>query len=115
MPIILGSKPAIDLYETDNELVAEANIPDFNPDDISISIENDNLIISGESKEENEEERKGYYKKEIRRGSFERMVRLPMPVDEDKINATYEKGILKVIMPKAEEKREGKKIKIKSK
>jgi HSP20 family protein len=112
------SEPEMDVYETEKDVVAKINIPDFNEDDIKISIEDDVLKVSGEVKEESEEGEEGrsYWKKEIRKSSFSRSVRLPADVDEEKTEASYKNGLLEVVMPKKEpEKRKEKEIKIKSK
>jgi len=108
------SKPAMDIKETEKEIIAEVEIPGFDPKNIEISVDNGVLRISGKMDEKKEEKEKGYWKKEIRRGSFERVVRLPEEVKENAIEATYEKGILKIVMPKAEAKPKTKvKIKVK--
>jgi len=109
-------KPAMDVYETDKDVVAELNIPDFDPNKVEISVENGVLRVSGQVEEKKEEKEKDYWRKEIRKGSFERMVKLPVAVKEKAIEATYEKGILKIRMPKAETKPATKvKIKVKEK
>lgn len=109
-------KPAMDIYETDKEVIAEINVPGIDPEKINISVEKGVLTVSGSVEEKKEEKKKGYWRKEIRKGSFERMVRLPAAVKEDKIDATYENGVLKIVMPKTEEKKaEVKKIKVKTK
>jgi HSP20 family protein len=108
------AKPAMDIYETDKEVVAEVNIPGFDPEKVNVSVEKGILKVSGKMEEKKEEKEKGYWRKEIRKGSFERMVRLPVAVKEDKVEAAYEKGILKITMPKAEVK-PAKQIKIKVK
>ena len=70
--------------------------------------------MSGKIDEKKEEKEKDYWRKEIRKGSFERMMRLPVAVKEDAIEATYDKGVLKVVMPKAKAKPSSKvKIKVK--
>jgi HSP20 family protein len=97
-------KPAMDIKETDKEVIAEVEVPGFDPEKINVSIEDGVLKISGSMDEKKEEKEKGYWRKEIRRGSFERMVRLPVEVKENAVKATYEKGILKIVMPKAETK-----------
>jgi HSP20 family protein len=108
------SRPAMDIKETEKEIIAEVEIPGFDPKNIEISVDNGVLRISGKMDEKKEEKEKGYWKKEIRRGSFERIVRLPEEVKENAIEATYEKGILKIVMPKAEAKPKTKvKIKVK--
>lgn len=95
------AKPAMDVYETNKEVVAEVNIPDFDPEKVDVSVDDGVLKVSGKMDEEKEEKEKGYWRKEIRKGSFERMVRLPAVVKEDEVDAVYEKGILKIRMPKA--------------
>lgn len=97
-------RPAMDVYETKKDVVAEVNVPDFDPEKIEVSIEDGILKVSGHMDEKKEEKEKGYWRKEIRKGSFERMVRLPVAVKEDAVKASYEKGVLKIVMPKAEVK-----------
>jgi len=107
---------AVDVYEKDKNLVAEMNIPGVNPKDIHIEVEDGYLRISGETREEKEEKEKQYYSKEIRRGSFERVVSLPHPVQKDKVKAEYAEGVLTVFLPKAKEAKANKvKIEIKKK
>jgi len=117
LPILpkLQTGPVMDMYETDKDVVAEVNLPGVDPEKIDISVKNGILRISGASEEKREEKKKGYWRKEIRKGSFERAVRLPSEVQEDKIDATYEKGVLKVVIPKAKTKAAKKKVKIKVK
>lgn len=108
---------AIDLYEKDSDVIAEMSLPGIDPAKLDISVENGYLKISG-SREENREDTKEektakYYSKEIRRGSFERVVRMPTPVQEDKIKAEYENGILKITMPKAKEVKKKVQVQIK--
>jgi len=109
-------EPAMDVYETDKEVIAEVNLPGIDPEKVEISVKDQILRVSGRSEEKKEEKEKGYWRREIKKGSFERMVRLPSPVKEDKVDATYEKGVLKIVMPKTEMKKEKSiKIKVKSK
>jgi len=115
-PRIDITKPAIDLKETDKAVVAEIEIPGFDPEKVDVSVEDGVLKVSGTMDEKKEEKEKGYWRKEIRRGSFERMVRLPVAVKENAVEATYEKGVLKIVMPKAEAKPRSKvKIQVKGK
>jgi len=104
LPRVEFGKPAMDIKETDKEVIAEVEVPGFDPEKINVSIEDGVLKISGSMDEKKEEKEKGYWRKEIRRGSFERMVRLPVEVKENAVKASYEKGILKIVMPKAETK-----------
>lgn len=116
MPRLDLTKPAMDIYETDKEVVAEVNLPGFNPENIEVKVENGLLKISGKAAEEKEEKEKGYWRKEIRRGSFERIVRLPAAVKENAVEATYSQGVLKIVMPKLEPKPATKiKVKVKGK
>lgn len=107
----LGTDLAIDVYEKDNNIIAEMNLPGIDPDKIEVSVENNYLRVSGSREESKEENEKNYYSKEIKRGSFERMVRLPSEVEEDKVSAEFKNGELVVTLPKAEES-STKKVKI---
>jgi len=107
--------PVMDVYETDKDVVAEVNLPGIDPEKIDISVKNQILRVSGSSEEKTEEKKKGYWRKEIRKGLFEREVRLPSDVQEDKIDAMYEKGVLKIVIPKTKAKAAEKKVKIKVK
>ena len=110
------TKPAMDVKETDKEVIAEVEIPGFDPEKVDVSVEDGVLRVKGSMDEKKEEKEKGYWRKEIRTGSFERMVRLPVAVKENAVDATYEKGVLKIVMPKAEAKPSSKvKIQIKEK
>lgn len=114
MPERGAMRPSMDIYEKGQTIVAEMNVPGIDADKIEISVKDGILHISGTSEEKKEEKEKGYWRKEIRKGSFERMVRLPVPVKEDKIEATCENGILTITMPKLEVK-PGKKVQVKVK
>lgn len=107
--------PEMDVYEKDNNVVAELNVPGFDPKQFDISVKEGILRVRGGMEEKKEEKDKNYWRKEIRSNSFERAVSLPSSVNEDKIDATYEKGILKIVMPKSAEKQGGKKIEVKVK
>ncbi len=112
-----GMEPEIDVYETDKNVVAEVSVPDMKAKDIKVSLEDDILRITGKREEKDEEKERGYYKKEIKKGSFERAVRLPERVDEGSADAVYENGILKVTLKKKEPGKKGKtkEIKVKEK
>ncbi len=104
LPAPAGSKfgwdLAIDVYEKDNKVIAEMNLPGIDPERLNVSVEDNYLRISGSREESKEEKDKHYYSKEIRRGSFERAVRLPSVVEKDKVDAEYANGMLRVTMPK---------------
>ncbi len=109
------SGPEMDVYETEENIIAEISAPGMSSEDMKVNISEGVLRVRGEKKEETEDEDKGYYRKEIKRGSFERAVRLPSNVDEDNVKATYEDGILKVEIPKTDEVEGGREVKIESK
>lgn len=106
--------PAIDVRQEGDSMVVETSLPGIDPDKVDISVENDVLTISGSTEEKKEVRREDYYRKEIREGSFSRSVILPMRVKASEAEAHYEKGILKITLPKAEEAKP-KKISIKAK
>ena len=80
-------------------------------EDISVSLSDDTLTISGKKSEEKEVKKENYYRKEIRSGGFSRSFTLPARVDKDKVKATYKDGVLQLTLPKAPEEKE-KEIKI---
>src|SRR5579884_2347022 len=94
--------PAVDIYETENELVLKADLPDVRLDQIDIRIENGTLALKGERKFDNEEKKKGYHRVERRYGSFARYFTLPETVEADKVHAEYHNGVLTVTLPKKE-------------
>ncbi|MGC8981348.1 MAG: Hsp20/alpha crystallin family protein [Minisyncoccia bacterium] len=102
----------VDIYETDKELIVEVGVPGMKKDDIKIRIEEDRLIVEGKKSEEKEVKEKNYYRKEIRKGEFRRVIALPYEVDPEKGKAKLEDGVLKVVFPKPEIKKEGKEVKI---
>ncbi|GAX61828.1 small heat shock protein [Candidatus Scalindua japonica] len=108
-----GWNPDIDIAETDNDIIVNAEIPGVDPKNIDISIVNDMLIIKGEKKEEKEEKEKSYHRVERTYGSFTRTIELPAQVNKEKVEAKEHQGVLKIILPKME-KSETKKIAVKS-
>lgn len=112
-----GFDLAIDLYEEDNNVIAKMQVPGIDPDDIDVYIDDYNhLHISGERSEKEEEKEKDYYHKEIRQGSFQRIVPIHAEIDEDRITAIVENGVLTIVMPKTmEEQKQIKKIKVERK
>jgi HSP20 family protein len=106
--------PAIDMYEDKDNVVVETELAGIEPENVTVSIENDVLTIKGSAEKKSEVEDKNYYRKEIRRGSFYRSVPLPAHVSGDKASATAEDGVLKISIPKAPESKP-KTIKIETK
>ncbi len=95
--------PALDVYQDADNVIVEAPLAGVDPEKVHISIENDILTIKGEHEKRSEVDDKNYYRKEIRQGSFYRAVQLPSRVNGDAAAATYDKGILKIQIPKAAE------------
>lgn len=105
---------ALDMYETEDDVVVKATIPGVKPEDIDITITGDTLSIKGEAKEETEVKRENYIRQERRYGAFSRSVTLPSGVEMEKAEASFEHGILTLNIPKAEEVKP-KTIKVKAK
>jgi len=103
--------PSVDLTEKDGKYSLVAEIPGLKKEDISISFENGLLTIKGQKETDHEEKNEEYYLRETRSGSFSRSFELPREVDTEGIEATYENGVLKVVLPHAEDSK-SKKIEI---
>ncbi|MCQ3937189.1 MAG: Hsp20/alpha crystallin family protein [Chloroflexi bacterium] len=108
------SVPAVDMYQTDNEVVVKAALPGIKADEVQISVTGEVLTIKGETRQESESKEKTYHLREQRWGAFERSVILPTDVVADKAKAEFENGVLTITLPKAEEVKP-KSITIKSK
>lgn len=96
----LGTDLAVDVYEEGSNVIAKMNVPGVDPEKINVTVEDNTLRVSGSHEEEKEEKKKHYYHKEIRKGSFERVVSLPQSVLKDKVSAEYKNGTLVVTLPK---------------
>jgi HSP20 family protein len=94
--------PAVDIYETENELVVKADLPDVEAKDIDVRVENQTLTIAGERKFEASSNEKGYHRIERSYGNFVRSFSVPNAFDTDKINAAYNNGVLTVKLTKKE-------------
>ena len=94
--------PAVDILETENELVLKADVPDVELKDIDIRIENGTLSLRGERKFEKKDEKSGFHRIERSYGSFERVFTIPETGDPDKVKAGYQSGVLTVTLPKKE-------------
>jgi len=97
------SAPAIDMYQTDNEIVVKASLPGIKADQVQINITGEVLTLKGEVKHEEEKNNKAWHIREQRWGAFERSVALPTEVVADKAKAEFENGILTITLPKAED------------
>lgn len=95
--------PAVDIYETENELVLAAEVPGVEERDVEISVEDNTLSIRGERKFQKETKEENYHRIERSYGSFYRSFTLPNYIDQERIHAEHESGVLKVHMPKKPE------------
>ena len=97
--------PEIDVTETEKEYRVEAELPGLDQKEVSLSLSDGVLTLKGDKKEERKEgeEGKGYYLSERRFGAFQRSLRLPSDIDEEKVTAEFKNGVLKVHLPKSEE------------
>jgi HSP20 family protein len=94
---------AIDMYEEDDVVTVEAELPGVKPEDVDITIQGNALSIHGEKRDLHERKEGRYFRRESAYGSFYRSVALPSTVDSQKAEASFEDGILKVRLPKSEE------------
>jgi HSP20 family protein len=107
--------PAADIVEKDGDFVMTLDVPGMDDKDIEVKLLDNAVTIRGEKTEEKEEEKEDYRLSERRHGSFVRTFSLPDSVDADKISATYDKGVLKLVMPKTNSaKRKQRKIEVKA-
>ena len=97
------SSPAIDMYQTDNEVVVKASIPGIKTEEVQINITGDVLTLKGEVSQDEERKDRAWHIREHRFGPFERSVALPTAVKSDKAEAVFENGILTITLPKADE------------
>ncbi len=95
--------PAIDIYETKDDVVVKAELPGMNKEDIKINIVDNSLVIEGEKKQEKEVKEENYYRVERRYGVFRRAIEIPVPVKTENVEATYKDGVLEIKLPKKEE------------
>jgi HSP20 family protein len=95
--------PPVDVYEDEHNLFLKLEIPGVNEEDLNVNLENDTLTIQGERKFEKEEKEENFHRIERRYGSFTRTFKLPNTVDTEKVEATYDKGILKIALAKRAE------------
>lgn len=94
--------PAVNMYETAKAVIVETPLAGVDPKDVEVSVDKGVLTVKGQTKKEHEVEEKNFYRKEVRSGSFYREVALPTHVQEDKVTAEFENGMLKITAPKAQ-------------
>ncbi len=97
--------PAMDLVEEGDHFMLCADLPGMTEDDVKIEVERDVLVLSGERRHEHKEEGEGFYRLERASGAFRRTLHLPEGVQADGIQASFDKGVLEVRIPKPEERK----------
>jgi HSP20 family protein len=97
--------PSVDIVDNDNEIIVRAELPGVDRKNLDVSVVDRTLTIRGTQREEKEEKKKDFYRKEIRSGEFSRSVLLPADVDADKAKASYKDGVVELHLPKATESR----------
>lgn len=95
--------PSVDISETEDKLLIKAELPGLEAKDVKVSVSGDVLTIKGEKRKEEEEKDEHHYCAERYYGSFKRSFQLSTGVQADKVEATFDKGVLKVTLPKVEE------------
>jgi HSP20 family protein len=102
----MGSwNPVVDVYDNDDSIVIKAELPGIDKEGIEIDVKDRVLTLKGERSSESEVKDDNYYRRERSFGKFERAFNLPADVDPDKIKADYKDGVLKIDIPKPEEKK----------
>jgi HSP20 family protein len=95
--------PAVDVYEDEHQVTLKIEVPGIDEKDIDVQVENNTLTVHGERKIEKEEKEENYRRVERQYGSFTRTFTLPTTVDTEKVSANYDKGVLKIALPKKAE------------
>jgi HSP20 family protein len=95
--------PAVDVYEDEHKVNLKIEVPGIDEKDIDVRVENNTLTVHGERKIEKEEKEENYRRVERQYGSFTRTFTLPTTVDTEKVSASYDKGVLKITLPKKAE------------
>lgn len=106
-----GNDLAADVYEEGNNVIVEMNVAGIEPDKVDITVEGDHLRVSGSREEKKETKDRDYYVKEIRHGSFERILHLPTQVNRKETKAEVQDGVLKITLPKLNHE-QGHKVKV---
>lgn len=95
-------EPSVNVYEDSDNLVVEAQVPGLKKDELKLDLTGDRLTLRGETRHESEKKERNYHLREMRYGSFERVVPLPYEVQSEKVQAELKDGMLRVTLPKSE-------------
>ena len=96
-------EPNVDVTETENEVIVEAELPGMKKEDVQVSLDDDTLVIRGERKREQKKEEGRYHSTERYYGSFYRSLKLPTNVQSENVEANFKDGVLEIVLPKREE------------
>ena len=94
--------PAVEMYETDSEVIVRAELPNIDPAQVDITVTHDAVTLKGETKREAEQKGRNYYRRELRYGTFTRTLPLATEVKNADAQATYKDGVLEIKIPKSE-------------
>lgn len=97
--------PTVDIYETEQAIVLKADLPEIDPNDVDIRVEDNMLFLRGERKMDKETKEENYHRVERSYGSFARSFALPHTISPEQITAEYKSGVLRITLPKKEETR----------
>nr|WP_321469164.1 Hsp20/alpha crystallin family protein [uncultured Desulfobulbus sp.] len=97
-----GKTPSIDVIDRDGEVLVKAELPGVDKENISLAIANGVLTLEAKIDKEEKEEKEQYYRREICRGSFKRIIELPAAVKEEECKASFKNGVLELTLPKVE-------------
>lgn len=102
--LIFGRTFPLDVYESEDKqhYMIEASLPGYKPEEVQITVEGDTLLLHAQKKEETKSEKGKYVRQERYEGEMSRSITLPTAIDPEKVEATFEHGLLKVTVPKAE-------------
>ena len=106
--------PAVNVRENENEVHISAELPGLDKGDIEVTIREDRVILRGEKKQEEKEEKEGYLYHESAYGRFQRVIELPAEIEESKANAQFLNGVLNITLPKKPDSKKTQKIQIQS-
>ena len=102
-PLARSFSPTVDLVEAENQFEVTVDLPGLKPEEVEVELKNGDLWIAGKREEEKEDKGKTYHRIERRHGEFRRVLPLPATINAEKIEAKFDNGVLKIIVPKTEE------------
>ena len=105
-----GVHPSLDVSETDDEIIVQAELPGLEEKDVEVTLENDVLTLKGTKQDEQKDEERNYYHVERSYGTFQRSVQLPAGLDRDNVKAVFKNGVLTVALPKTAEAKSERKV-----